>query len=195
MSKVHSLAKRSEKGLLTPDNCVAAMIDLQPQMLFGVNSHDRQTIINNNLAFAKAARVFHSGDRGRTWTVAETPLLAGIESAGGFSIAFRDASNGVIVGGDYRKPNERTSTGATTHDGGKTWTLIEKPPPFRSGVAWAKNRWVAVGTSGSDISTDEGATWKPLDQENYNTVAFTSAGAGWAAGPKGRIAKFMNAEQ
>lgn len=50
--------KRSEKGLLTPDNCVVALIDLQPQMLFGVNSHDRQTIINNNVLLAKAARVF-----------------------------------------------------------------------------------------------------------------------------------------
>ena len=58
MSKGNSLAKRSEKGLLTPDNCVVAMIDLQPQMLFGVSSHDRQTIINNNVALAKAARVF-----------------------------------------------------------------------------------------------------------------------------------------
>ena len=58
MSKVNSLAKRSEKGLLTPDNCVVAMIDLQPQMLFGVSSHDRQTIINNNVALAKATRVF-----------------------------------------------------------------------------------------------------------------------------------------
>ena len=48
----------SEKGLLTPDNCVVAMIDLQPQMLFGVSSHDRQTIINSNLILAKAARVF-----------------------------------------------------------------------------------------------------------------------------------------
>jgi nicotinamidase-related amidase len=52
------LEKRSEKGLLTPDNCVVAMIDLQPQMLFGVGSHDRQTIINNNLVLAKAAKVF-----------------------------------------------------------------------------------------------------------------------------------------
>ena len=26
--------KLSEKGLLTPDNCVVAIIDLQPQMLF-----------------------------------------------------------------------------------------------------------------------------------------------------------------
>src|SRR6185295_8396917 len=51
-------AKRSEKGLLTPDNCVLAMIDLQPQMLFGVANFDRQSIINNNVALAKAARVF-----------------------------------------------------------------------------------------------------------------------------------------
>jgi nicotinamidase-related amidase len=48
----------SEKGLLTPDNCVVAMIDLQPQMLFGVCNFDRQTVINNNLILAKAARVF-----------------------------------------------------------------------------------------------------------------------------------------
>jgi nicotinamidase-related amidase len=58
MSQKPSLAKRSEKGLLTPDNCVVAFIDLQPQMLFGVASHDRQSIINNNLLLAKASRVF-----------------------------------------------------------------------------------------------------------------------------------------
>src|SRR5258706_13241676 len=58
MSQNTNLAKRSEKGLLTPDNCVVALIDLQPQMLFGVSSHDRQTIINNNLILAKAAQIF-----------------------------------------------------------------------------------------------------------------------------------------
>jgi nicotinamidase-related amidase len=50
--------KRSEKGLLTPDNCVVAFIDYQPQMLFGVTSIDRQALINNVVALAKAARVF-----------------------------------------------------------------------------------------------------------------------------------------
>src|SRR4051812_9610811 len=54
-----TLAKRSEKGLLTPDNCVVALIDHQPQMLFGVSNFDRQTIINNTVALAKAARVFN----------------------------------------------------------------------------------------------------------------------------------------
>src|SRR5580693_1199377 len=53
-----TLTKRSEKGLLTPDNAVVAIIDLQPQMLFGVANFDRQTVINNNLVLAKAARVF-----------------------------------------------------------------------------------------------------------------------------------------
>lgn len=58
MSPKSGRAKRSEKGLLTPDNCVVAIIDLQPQMLFGVANFDRQSIINNNVALAKAARVF-----------------------------------------------------------------------------------------------------------------------------------------
>ena len=58
MSQTGSRSKRSEKGLLTPDNCVVAIIDLQPQMLFGVANFDRQSIINNNVALAKTARVF-----------------------------------------------------------------------------------------------------------------------------------------
>jgi len=48
--KVHSL--------LAPDNCVFTLIDHQPQMLFGVASMDRQTIINNTVGLAKAAKVF-----------------------------------------------------------------------------------------------------------------------------------------
>lgn len=53
-----SLTKRSEKGLLTPDNCVVAFIDHQAQMLFGTSNFDRQSIINNVVALAKATRVF-----------------------------------------------------------------------------------------------------------------------------------------
>jgi nicotinamidase-related amidase len=58
MAQNNARAKRSEKGLLTPDNCVVAIIDLQPQMLFGVANFDRQTIINNNVALLKGAKVF-----------------------------------------------------------------------------------------------------------------------------------------
>src|SRR4028118_446524 len=52
------LNDRSEKGLLTHSNCVVTLIDLQPQMLFGVGNFDRQTVIEKNVVLAKSARVF-----------------------------------------------------------------------------------------------------------------------------------------
>lgn len=48
----------SEKGLLTPDNCIVTMIDLQPHMLFAVANFDRQHIIHMNVAFGKPAKIF-----------------------------------------------------------------------------------------------------------------------------------------
>jgi photosystem II stability/assembly factor-like uncharacterized protein len=138
----------------------------------------------------KTARVFHSRDRGKTWTVSDTPLRAGVASAGIFAIAFRDRDHGLIVGGDYRQPTDAGANAAVTADSGKTWTLLDKPFGYRSGVAWAGDRWVAVGTSGSSVSVDGGKTWQPLDDKAYNSVAFTPTGAGWAVGPRGRVAKF-----
>jgi nicotinamidase-related amidase len=58
LSQNNGHLKRSEKGLLTPDNCVVAFIDHQAQMLFGTSNFDRQLIINNTVAFAKATRIF-----------------------------------------------------------------------------------------------------------------------------------------
>lgn len=139
---------------------------------------------------AKVARVFRSRDRGRTWSVSEVPLTAGVASAGIFSLAFRDRDHGIAVGGDYRKPKEVGATAAVTADGGKTWTPIDRPFPYRSGVAWASDRWIVVGTSGSEVSRDDGVTWRELDRGNYNSVSFNATGDGWAAGPGGRVARF-----
>src|SRR5262245_21303002 len=139
---------------------------------------------------AKTARVFHSADRGQNWTVSEAPIPAGVASAGVFSIAFRDENHGVLAGGDYKKPNENGSTMAVTADGGKTWTPATIAVPFRSGVTWAKDRWIAVGTSGAFASRDGGKAWDRLDRENYNAVHAAADGSCWAVGPKGRIAKY-----
>lgn len=46
-------------SLLTPENATVIFIDHQPQMTFGVTSIDRQTLINNTLILAKAAKVFN----------------------------------------------------------------------------------------------------------------------------------------
>jgi nicotinamidase-related amidase len=74
MSQSNGLAKRSEKGLLTPDNCVVAFIDHQPQMLFGTSNFDRQAIINNTVALAKATRIF---DVPVVLTTVETKAFSG----------------------------------------------------------------------------------------------------------------------
>jgi len=138
---------------------------------------------------SNVARILHSPDRGQTWTHTEVPLPAGVESAGIFSLGFAPRGQGMAVGGDYRQPANTGSTAARTTDG-KTWRAIEGQLPFRSAVTWTGDRWIAVGTSGSNESAD-GITWHELDRENYNTVSFVPSGVGWAAGPKGRIARFQ----
>jgi photosystem II stability/assembly factor-like uncharacterized protein len=142
-----------------------------------------------------AARVFRSTDRGRTWAVSDTPIVSGVAAAGIFSIAFKDPKNGVIVGGTYDKPKEAGKSVAITADGGKTWKLAGDAKGFRSGVSYARvgreMLLIAVGTSGSDYSKDNGANWVEMDKENYNSVSFVkNTQIGWAAGPRGRVAKF-----
>jgi len=44
--------------LLSPQNSALILIDFQPQMVFGVASIDRQTLFNNVLLLAKAAKIF-----------------------------------------------------------------------------------------------------------------------------------------
>jgi photosystem II stability/assembly factor-like uncharacterized protein len=141
-----------------------------------------------------AARVFRSTDHGRTWAVSPTPVRSGAGSSGIFSLDFREAVHGVAVGGDYTRPGEATANAARTADGGVTWEVLHDSPPagYRSGVAWAPDgrSLIAVGTSGSDRSEDDGATWSAFDTVGYHSVRFGSSPcSGWAAGPEGRIAR------
>src|SRR5215203_160421 len=101
-----------------------------------------------------AARVFRSGDRGKTWSVAETPIVKGTAGSGIFSIAMSDKLNGVIVGGNYEKSAESKDNLAITSDGGKTWKLSLGLGGYRSGVTFVdKNTIIAVGPTGTDLST------------------------------------------
>lgn len=45
--------------LLNPKNSALILIDFQPQMTFGVANIDRQTLFNNVMLLAKAAKIFH----------------------------------------------------------------------------------------------------------------------------------------
>ncbi len=136
----------------------------------------------------KAARVFRSSNRGLSWFVSDTPIVSGTNGSGIFSIAMRDAKNGVIVGGDYEKPGDINNNLAFTIDGGKTWTLGKGLSGYRSGVAYVLRYIVAVGASGSDISYDNGQNWTSLDKLSYNAVQ-SKGNIVWAVGDKGMVAK------
>jgi photosystem II stability/assembly factor-like uncharacterized protein len=137
------------------------------------------------------ARVFRSTNRGSSWLVSNTPITKGTAGSGIFSIAMFDAKNGVIVGGNYEKPDEINGNLAFTNDGGVNWTLGKGLSGYRSGVTYIdKNTLIAVGSGGSDLSTDGGGNWKNLDKENYNAVQARGRKAIWAVGANGLVSKY-----
>jgi hypothetical protein len=136
-----------------------------------------------------------------SWKSSPIPVGSGTESSGTFSVAYRypvtigpcaectfnDNSLFVAVGGDYTKPGEPAHTAAWSSDGGWTWTEAATPPHgYRSAVGWsdALRVWITVGTNGSDVSRDDGKTWRPLDDGNWNALSLP-----FVVGPKGRIAR------
>jgi photosystem II stability/assembly factor-like uncharacterized protein len=126
---------------------------------------------------------------------AEVPIVAGSPASGVFSVAARQiaAKNGVLaaiiiaVGGTYDHADNATRTAAFSTDGGNHWTASITPPHgFRSAVQWSEalKLWITVGTNGSDVSRDDGKTWQPLDDGNWNALSLP-----FVVGPNGRIAR------
>ncbi|MFJ6014777.1 WD40/YVTN/BNR-like repeat-containing protein [Streptomyces sp. NPDC092952] len=141
---------------------------------------------------AATARVLHSADRGLTWTATGATIPAGDPARGVFGLAFRDRHHGIAVGGDYRAGGPSPRAAAVSGDGGRTWRQSATPPTaYRSGVAWLPHGGsgaLAVGPTGTDLTTDGGRTWRTVDTGSYDTVDCTADGGCWAAGEQGRVA-------
>jgi photosystem II stability/assembly factor-like uncharacterized protein len=129
------------------------------------------------------------------WIREEVPVGSSTESSGVFSVGAHSdfvgaplgASKLVAVGGDYSHPGESVNTAAFRLSADKPWTAATKPPHgYRSSVQWSEDlkAWITVGTNGSDISRDDGKTWQPLDDGEWNALSLP-----FVVGPKGRIAR------
>jgi photosystem II stability/assembly factor-like uncharacterized protein len=142
------------------------------------------------------ARVFHSPDSGRTWSVTETPIAHGKTSSGVFSIARAHEKIIVVVGGDYQDPARASGVAAYSLDEGRTWQLsTQQPGGYRSSVACVDDALcAAIGPNGEDVSFSEISTviWKPTDSLNLNAVSILDLKHGWAVGPKGTIARYID---
>ena len=141
----------------------------------------------------KVARVFRSGKAGKTWSVADTPIVHGPDSAGIFSIAFRDAMHGVIAGGDYKHPEQDGPNMAFTDDGGATWKLSPiSPQAYFSAVAFAQpaggKAVLVVGSARAAYADDiTKKSWHKTWDLNLNALSVGPSGKAIAVGPKGVI--------
>ncbi|HTA25102.1 MAG TPA: hypothetical protein VK763_16330 [Terriglobales bacterium] len=143
----------------------------------------------------KAARVFRSGDAGKHWTVAETPIVHGADSAGIFSIAFRDSKHGVIAGGDYQHPEKDGPNLAFTNDGGRTWSLAPISPQWYFSVAAFTTNHdggaavFALGTAHAACADLNASKWQKIWDLNLNAASVSPSGEIFAVGPKGLIVR------
>jgi len=127
------------------------------------------------------------------WHAYPLPLIQGQSTTGTFSIAFRDAQNGIAVGGNYQHDTLRTGNCALTRDGGVSWMVpAVSPLGYRSCVAYISNQLlVATGPSGTDISADGGEHWYNISKEGFHVVQTKEKSYVYLAGADGRIAKLV----
>ncbi|HMH20510.1 MAG TPA: hypothetical protein VK563_01985 [Puia sp.] len=130
----------------------------------------------------------------------ELPLLQGSASTGGNSVAVKDhdklhgGQHLIVVGGDFARDTSREKNCFLTHDGGKTWIAPQTPPHgYRSCVEYIGGEKVLTcGTSGIDLSTDDGMNWQLISKEGFHVCRKAKKGeAVFLAGGRGRIARLV----
>ena len=137
-------------------------------------------------------RVLITQDYGKTWNEADSPLIRG-EAAGNTSVSFI-GKTGLLVGGDLAKPDQYTDNTAFSKDGGKSWSLSQRPKTpgsfYGGAITTTHDRTYAFacGPSGLDYTVDLGQTWSNLDTLNYWAVSFHE-NIGFVSGRDGQVLK------
>lgn len=129
-------------------------------------------------------RVYHSTDKGHTWTVSTVTALNGKY----IKPSFRTGMHGLV----QDKDNGTTGTICETFDGGQTWTLVTSTGTIYSTdlsyVPNTPNTWVSTGsngTNGSSYSFNGGHTWTDFQGTQgalYMQQSWVNNHCGWAGG-------------
>lgn len=149
-------------------------------------------VVGNDMWFGtNMGRVFHSTDKGVTWTAAQSPITDFGSAAVSGNYAFQDSNTGILVSNSYEY--------WTTSDGAATWNAILPSGAIRDNdicyVPGVPNALVQLGEDvdfaerGSSYSLDGGLTWIDINQlgddenvGNPSAVAFYNSTVGLASG-------------
>ncbi len=167
--------------------------DSIPDPLFGEYTYWRYNNIGNHIWFStNKYRVFHSSDKGLTWTVGSTnfPVQTNPDY---IDVAFWNENEGIA-----RKLNVSKGINlnvARTMDGGMTWQPITVKGTFfgsqYSGIAYVPgtaSTLISTGVQktlplGSSYSNDGGYTWTLIDTNVQHYITrFINSTTGWSAG-------------
>ncbi|HRR08942.1 MAG TPA: hypothetical protein PLO56_09645 [Rhodothermales bacterium] len=143
-------------------------------------------------ASSQKARVLRSLDYGKTWEVADTPIVADSGTSGINALLFVNARKGYAFGGDFQKESPPENRVATTDDGGKTWRLLPNPALkgsiFGAAQLPKSETFVIVGPKGAQFSNNAGLQWQDLSREDFWSVGCGPKSC-WMVGPERRIVR------
>ena len=121
------------------------------------------------------------------------PIIQGEDFTGANSVAVYK-NKIIVVGGDFSKDTLRKNNCVLTLDKGNTFIAPATPPfGYRSCVVFlSKNKLIACGTSGVDVSEDGGINWRNISKESFHVVQKAKKGTSvFLAGGKGRVAMLV----
>jgi len=138
------------------------------------------------------------GVKSRLWingSAMDIPIIQGGTSTGANSMAISpDGNNIMIVGGDFMKDTSRLQNVVCLKQSiiKSRWVIdkfIGHPNGYRSGVEYISNHiLVSCGTSGVDISKNNGERWDLISTESFHVVRKQpNTNAVFLAGSGGRI--------
>ncbi|MEJ6588832.1 MAG: hypothetical protein QNL43_03430 [Crocinitomicaceae bacterium] len=135
------------------------------------------------------SRFIKTEDMGLTWFTSTLPFESK-ESSGAYSVAMANKQEGVVVGGDYKKPDLASKNCFITSDGGKTWTAPKTSPNgYRSCVLFHDGVYYACGSNGIDYSKDNGLNWTQLSTGKFFTMTVLKNKL-FVSASQGRVAEF-----
>jgi photosystem II stability/assembly factor-like uncharacterized protein len=175
------------------NKCLGDVSCYEGEAGFAASGTNVQVLNDSTFVFVSGgnkSRFFKSSDRGKNWQITSLPFPSN-PSTGAYSLLMLNELHGIVIGGDYTKPNERKNTCFLTFDGGKTWQPPKRNPGgYRSCVQSLGDMLFCCGTNGIDFSINHGKTWKPLRTWNSFSMA-TNGYQLFVTLPNGKFAEIM----
>lgn len=140
-------------------------------------------VVGNNVWFGTSkGRIYYSANKGQTWSVFTSPITdfgGAVVASSSANMSFSSTTNGMIV--------NQAGTIWTTTNSGSTWTQVTATGPvYTGGLCYIEGTNVAfttgaaTGASGSSYSTNGGATWNLIDNQQHLYVEFINPSVGWS---------------